>query len=305
MDTNNISQETFNVKWDKVDFEKVDGFAATITPEIAKELLLRNIKTNRNVNKDRVRKYAQMMLNGEWELCSPITFSKNGVGLDFQHRMNAVILANIPVNFMVQTGLPESSAQKFDQGMQRNATHIAKLRGNDLSARQVGIVSAMFYFRGNRFKTLSDFVSPSGVATIASMPEMIEPLEFAQNYLQKGSCRVAAILAVFARAYLALPEGDDEAFFTLDKFVQTFQKFDYNGNELEKSPFILRQFAQSIRDDRCAGGRSQRECFEKTQYAIHCYMHKIKVLDKDDLICERNNIFPVPFIDEMDFSTIK
>lgn len=76
-----------------------------ITPDLARKYLECNI-CNRTISKASVKKYAEMMRKGEWYLShQSIAFmdvdENKEVLVDGQHRLAAVIQANIPVRFTV------------------------------------------------------------------------------------------------------------------------------------------------------------------------------------------------------------
>lgn len=69
----------------------VRGEVETITPELAADLLSRNMK-NRPVSQQRVRKYMAAMVAGKWLLNGEaIKISIDGRLIDGQHRLKAII----------------------------------------------------------------------------------------------------------------------------------------------------------------------------------------------------------------------
>ena len=75
----------------------------TITPERASEWLAANT-TNRPVSKAVVRSFAQAMRRGEWMVTHQgIAFDTQGVLVDGQHRLAAIIEADRPVELTVFT----------------------------------------------------------------------------------------------------------------------------------------------------------------------------------------------------------
>lgn len=94
-----------------------------ITPEMAKELLKNNAK-NRKVKHHKVAEYAALMKAGKWKSNTgePIKVSINGNLLDGQHRLLAVIMCGIPIEFLVTTELPEDVFDVLDTGIRRNAS---------------------------------------------------------------------------------------------------------------------------------------------------------------------------------------
>lgn len=97
----------------------------TITPAMAKVLLGKNWSENRDIRKSAIVEYASMMRRGEWML-SPqgLIISSEGVLLDGQHRLHAVIRAGVPVQFVVITVPSKEVFRVLDQGAKRNSADV-------------------------------------------------------------------------------------------------------------------------------------------------------------------------------------
>lgn len=81
----------------------------TITPAMAKAYLEKNT-LNRALSKPKVSQYARDMKAKHWLVNHQgIGFDEEGSLIDGQHRLNAIIEANVPVDMLVTTGLPKSS----------------------------------------------------------------------------------------------------------------------------------------------------------------------------------------------------
>lgn len=92
-----------------------------ITPERAANLLANRYEKQRNINKNSVRYYASDMLNGRWmQNGEPIIISDKGHLLDGQHRMSAIIKANIPITMDVTYGVDEIAYNTIDKGRTRS-----------------------------------------------------------------------------------------------------------------------------------------------------------------------------------------
>ena len=73
----------------------------TVTPDMAFEMLEKNTR-NRKVDEKRVRQYAKDMKSSRWALNgSTIVIAEDGTLLDGQHRLWAVIEANVPVQLLI------------------------------------------------------------------------------------------------------------------------------------------------------------------------------------------------------------
>jgi hypothetical protein len=93
----------------------------TITPEYARELLKAN-GANRSLRKQLVRTYANEMLAGRWRITGEaIQFGTDGRLLNGQHRLNAVVMADVPVTFLVIYGIDPDAQLVMDSGAKRTA----------------------------------------------------------------------------------------------------------------------------------------------------------------------------------------
>lgn len=102
----------------------------SITPELAKEWLDKSNYGNRNIDKERVRVYAYAMKKGNWLLTpEAIAFTHDGRLLNGQHRLLAVVEADIPVSFSVIIGASEDSFSVIDTGKNRTVGQILGMAG--------------------------------------------------------------------------------------------------------------------------------------------------------------------------------
>lgn len=100
-----------------------------ITPEIAKELLATNTR-NRSVSSSRVRGFARDMSRGRWKLThQSIAIGADGVLLDGQHRLLAVLESGVSVPMVVAHDTSPDTFDSIDIGGKRTAGDTAFLRG--------------------------------------------------------------------------------------------------------------------------------------------------------------------------------
>jgi hypothetical protein len=101
-----------------------------ITPTLAKQLLEANIN-NRPLKGYLVSQYANDIINKRWkdDTAEMIKISKTNIILDGQHRLHAIIKANIPVYFHVATNLEDEIFDVLDTGSTRNACDVFKING--------------------------------------------------------------------------------------------------------------------------------------------------------------------------------
>lgn len=102
-----------------------------ITPEMAKEFLTHNIG-NRPMRRENVREYAHAMLDGSWRLTHQgIAFDSNGVLIDGQNRLTAIVESGMTVPMNVTTGIERNEGEllEIDTGRKRTYGNIMKMAG--------------------------------------------------------------------------------------------------------------------------------------------------------------------------------
>lgn len=101
----------------------------TITPQEAERLLQSNVD-NRAIRKTRVALYAKQIKSNQWQATGEaIKVSKTGRLLDGQHRLHAVIVAGIPVDFLVIRDLEDEVFKVLDSGLARGANDVLRSLG--------------------------------------------------------------------------------------------------------------------------------------------------------------------------------
>lgn len=98
----------------------------TITPELAHELL-ESAAVNRSMSENAARRFASAMARGQWTLGQPLLFDKAGRLVDGQHRLRAVIYADMAVAFHVLRGI--EAAEHIDIGRRRTASDVLGMSG--------------------------------------------------------------------------------------------------------------------------------------------------------------------------------
>lgn len=100
----------------------------TITPAMARDMLLLNTK-NRRLNESHVKHLANEIKQRRWKLNGDaIRFSGNQL-LDGQHRLNAIIQANVPVDSVVIDGIEGDVFDTIDIGNTRSASDLLSIHG--------------------------------------------------------------------------------------------------------------------------------------------------------------------------------
>lgn len=119
----------------------------TITPIKAQEYLFTS-KGNRPISKETVASYADSMKSGKWMLNGvPIVFDTDGNLIDGHHRLNAIVLAGVPIATAVARGVEKEAFTTFDCGRHRNLGQLLAMQGKKNYNVVSGIVQASITLR--------------------------------------------------------------------------------------------------------------------------------------------------------------
>jgi hypothetical protein len=117
-----------------------------ISPDKAAEMLAANT-TNRPLSRSTVQAFAEAMRRGDWLVTHQgIAFDSNGVLVDGQHRLAAVIEAQVPVEMTVFTEVEPDTFDVLDTGRKRNAADVLAIEGEKSTATLAAMVRAVWQF---------------------------------------------------------------------------------------------------------------------------------------------------------------
>lgn len=129
-----------------------------VTPSMAEKWLGNNTQ-NRKVNLGRVSFYAKAMSESKWELNGEsLKFDSEGILIDGQHRLLAIIKAGVSIKTFIIQGLPSDVFKTIDTGRPRSGSDTLKINHVDNSlAISTGINRYMNLTRGfNNFRKNSN-----------------------------------------------------------------------------------------------------------------------------------------------------
>lgn len=103
---------------------------AVVSPETARRILAERNRHNREPNQHGIGRLAKDMLAGHFLLNgSPIVFDATGSLRDGRHRMEACILAGVPITTFVVIGVNPAAFVTFDQHSKRTTAQVLGIRG--------------------------------------------------------------------------------------------------------------------------------------------------------------------------------
>jgi hypothetical protein len=125
---------------------RVRSKVQTITPKKASEMLEANT-SNRPVSQPVVRSFAEAMRRGDWMVTHQgIAFDINGVLVDGQHRLAAVIEAEVPVAMTVFTEVGADTFDVLDTGKRRNAADVLAIEGEKSTTMLAAMVRTVWLY---------------------------------------------------------------------------------------------------------------------------------------------------------------
>ncbi|TNC26474.1 hypothetical protein [Amycolatopsis alkalitolerans] len=167
-----------------------------ITPKKAEEMLAANT-ANRPLSRPLVRSFAEAMRRGDWRVTHQgIAFDANGVLVDGQHRLAAIIEADLPVELTVFTDVPPDTFDVLDTGRKRNAADALAIEGETNSHMLASMLRTVWLYQ-NRPE-----VSWSGANALVTNHQIVETLEAnptIREYVKLGE-RIAAEAAMIKSA---------------------------------------------------------------------------------------------------------
>jgi hypothetical protein len=112
-----------------------------ITPTIAREILERNV-TNRPIREAHVTHLAKQMKEGDWKCDTGelIQIGKSGSLLNGQHRLNALIRANVSLFFHLATEVNDDVFDVLDTGSTRSASDVLSISGVPNALRVAAVI---------------------------------------------------------------------------------------------------------------------------------------------------------------------
>lgn len=169
----------------------------TVTPDIAGEWLATNTH-NRHLRKTLVEAYARDMREGRWQFTGePIKFATDGTLLDGQHRLHAVVRAEVDLPLLVVRGLSPAAQDAMDTGSRRTTADALSLRG-EKNAVVMSALAKMILTEGDRYQRTC---STGEVAAVIEADPMVRMV---CNDILPGLRTPIATPAVLAYAYWRL-----------------------------------------------------------------------------------------------------
>lgn len=237
----------------------------SVTPGLAAAWLA-DKAPNRRVRKRVVERYANDMRDNRWRLTHQgIAFDETGALIDGQHRLAAIVRADVPIQMLVVRGVSRETQIDMDQHAKRGADDALTLAGHNVTKTTVAIARGI-WGRGAHsgldmtIETLAVFIS-----------DHREAIDFASPLVDRKIRGVsqAVVAAAVARAYYHVDRD------RLSSFVDVLCTGTQGDPPAEDSAAILLRnlLILSSTPGRTTGGNAnkRRSIFLKTVRAIEIF----------------------------------
>lgn len=183
-----------------------------LTPGLAGELLRRN-PDNRNVSSTKLTQMVADIKGGKWALNGePIIISKDGLLNDGQHRANAVVDANRPIETVVMFGVDRKARLTVDQGRARSANDYMSMRGDQNASTASSLTRQLLAYERTKGRSVSDAAQVSNAEVLARFdrdPGIADAAHFASQHSRPAKSFLAPALIGFCYYVLANVDEQD------------------------------------------------------------------------------------------------
>jgi hypothetical protein len=159
----------------------------SMTPGLASVILSRN-EGNRNIKETKAQHFASDMIAGRWSFNGEaVIIADNGSLNDGQHRLQAVIEANVTVPMMLVFGVTRESRMTVDQGSARGAGDYLSMDGMPYAknaATAARFIIAFERSEGRNLGTRQKITNAEIVARVRADEDIVKAAQYAHKHLK-------------------------------------------------------------------------------------------------------------------------
>lgn len=175
-----------------------------ITPEKAAEMLLEN-PNNRKLEPGRVTRFADQMMRGAWLQNGASIVMNGSTLLDGQHRLSALIEANVTLPMVVVREVPSASFSTIDTGKSRSFSDYLTIAKRPHAATLAAAVRQYLVLSAGLTPASAYSGTPAALTfdelydAMQSTPQIAKSVEFVMSIPAKLPLRPAMLAALHAR----------------------------------------------------------------------------------------------------------
>lgn len=190
----------------------------TLVPGLAAEILRRN-PDNRHIKPTKAQHFAKDMISGNWVFNGePIIIAKDGQLNDGQHRLNALIEANLSLPMLMVFGVSRESRITVDQGSARSASDYLSMEGYHYATNAATAAKFIIAYErsdGRNIVQRTDVTNAEIVARVRADDGIVKSAAFAYKHLKEYRHLVShTVMAACHYILTDINAADAEAYLT-------------------------------------------------------------------------------------------
>lgn len=265
----------------------------SVTPDQATEWLDNSAK-NRKLSQRRIGLYAEMMKRGDWMLTNQgIAIDEFGKLIDGQHRLRAIVEADIPIELLVIRAAPNRSQLVLDQGLKRMPHEQIGLReGWNMTPMHTAIAKVMMLGMGGPGAGKRKEESADIILVDRFYVRHHKAIEFAMaQFSSKQAVRgvtIAPAIAPIARAWYKYEHQQLIRFYEVLATGMADRKGDGPAVVLRNWLIAGREKALSAR-----AGKDRYLVYKKAEIALNAFLAG-KPIERIGHMVLETELFPIP-----------
>jgi len=238
----------------------VNCFLVIVTPEMAQRWLQKN-SFNRPLKPRLVDNYVRQIQSGNWRRTHQgIAFDEEGVVLDGQHRLHAIIRSGQAVPMLIFLNENQSTHESIDGGKTRTLLDVVRLELLDdtIKGKHICVLKAMW--AGRYCKNQNHL---SAVEVISMYRRYHLAVRFAVDMLENNASNDTTVMGVIARATFSVPK---------EKLLE-FCNILRTGNGDHPSTDIVLEFRNWLDRQRDRQEATRREIYKRAETILTAFLN--------------------------------
>jgi hypothetical protein len=184
----------------------------SVTPDMARLWLANEATFQRSVSKDTVRKYAELIRKGEFKTTpsQAIAIDNQGRVIDGQHRLLAVIEANMSVNMAIHHNADPDLFSVIDRGRPRTLQQIAEMGGTNCSEGYCVSAVGTLLWKHTSVYTGEQTWDSTEIVEVLKYYEPQLRVVFPKDYSGSKQIRNSPFRGAILRALISRPEEEEK-----------------------------------------------------------------------------------------------
>ncbi len=228
----------------------------TVTPEWAFDVLSNRNFSNRKIDRRRVKKYTQDIIDNKWYVSNDdICFLKDGTLANGQHRLTAIVEAMASVEMSFKFGISKESIVAIDEGRTRSNLDVIRIMG--VPGNNITLSATNYILE----QTGKKHVMPRH-EILEFNKRHFEAAMFAAQLTKKPIAR-GPVHAALIRAWYTVNRD------RLQQFIDILQSGEGTGRQEDVAAIRLREYVIKHSNDNSGPGRE--ETYRKAETAIEYF----------------------------------